>query len=154
MSGDRELRHFEDVQVGETAEFGRYPVSAEEVRWFAERYDPQPFHLDEAAARESIFGGLIASGWHTCAMMMRMLCDHKVGDSASIGSPGFEDLAWLTPVRVGDVLRLRTECIDKSRHPRRPDTGFIRYRAEVLNQEDTVVMRVTTIGLWRRRHTG
>ncbi len=154
MSGREDLRHYEDVQVGESAEFGRYEVTAEEIRWFAERYDPQPFHLDEAAAAQSIYGGLIASGWHTSAMMMNMLCAHKVGDSASIGSPGFRDLAWLRPVRAGDVLRVRSECIEKAPHPRRPDCGFVNYRTEVVNQQDEVVLRVTTSGLWRRRHAG
>ncbi|MGH7374893.1 MAG: MaoC/PaaZ C-terminal domain-containing protein, partial [Candidatus Rokuibacteriota bacterium] len=95
------MKFFEDVEVGETTRFGRYEVTREEIIEYARQFDPQPFHLDEEAARASMFGGLIASGWHTGAMFIRMVCDGMVPTAATSGSMGFDDLKWLKPVRPG-----------------------------------------------------
>ncbi|HKJ59639.1 MAG TPA: MaoC/PaaZ C-terminal domain-containing protein, partial [Halobacteriales archaeon] len=105
------MRYFEDVEVGDAAEFGGYQVTAEEVVAFAERYDPQPFHTDEAAAQGSVFGGLVASGWHTAAMCMRMRVDAEGKEVPLLGSRGVDELRWRRPVRPGDTLRVRTEVV-------------------------------------------
>lgn len=104
---------YEDVAVGTVLEFGSYEVTREEMVSFAEQYDPQPFHVDEAVARESMFGGIVASGWHTCAMTMRLLVDNYLNESGCMGSPGIESLRFPNPVRPGDVLSVRTEHVDK-----------------------------------------
>lgn len=143
--------YFEDIPLGQVAAGGYKYVDRREIVRFATLYDPQPFHLDEAAARQSIFGGLIASGWHTLAMMMRMLVDHHAGRLAGLGSPGCEDIRWLQPVRPGDTLRFRSECIEKTPSSSKPDRGIVKLRVTVLNQRDEPVMTVVTIGMHRRR---
>src|SRR5437773_7541979 len=114
-------KYLEDFEVGETLELGSCHVTREEILEFARRYDPQPFHLDEAAARQSIFGGLIASGWHTLAMMMRMMVDTNQGRLGALGSPGCEDIRWLQPVRPNDVLSYRSICVEKTPSRSKPD---------------------------------
>ena len=107
------MKYFEDLEVGETMRFGRYEVTRGEILDYARQFDPQPFHVDEEAARASLFGGLIASGWHTGAMMMRMVADHMGPAVATAGAMGFDDLKWLQPVRPGDVLSVESivrEC--------------------------------------------
>jgi acyl dehydratase len=104
-AGMTDLIHFEDVRVGDTERFGRYEVTREEIIEYARQFDPQPFHMDEEAAKGSIFGGLIASGWHTGAMLIRMLNDHSIPRAATTGALGFDDLKWVKPVRPGDVSR-------------------------------------------------
>jgi acyl dehydratase len=143
--------YFEDIAIGQTAEGGYKFVDRGEIVRFATLYDPQPFHLDEAAAKASIFGGLIASGWHTLAMMMRMLVDHHQGRLAGLGSPGCEDIRWLQPVRPGDVLGFRSECIEKTPSRTKPDRGVVKYRVTVLNLRQEPVMTVVTIGMHQRR---
>jgi acyl dehydratase len=106
------VRYFKDMAVGESWEFGEYEVTREEILAFAEQYDPQPFHVDEAAAEASQFGGLIASGWHTASMCMRMLVDNHLSESASAGARGVRDLKWIAPVRPGDTLTCRLEVVD------------------------------------------
>lgn len=135
------MRYFEDFEVGKIDTFGRYEVSEEEVIDFGRKYDAQPFHIDPEAAKQSHFGGLIASGWHTCAMMMRMIVEHAIGTepSATLASPGFDDLRWLTPVRPGDVLSVRSEILEKTPSRSRPDRGSVRIRNEILRQDGTVV---------------
>ncbi|WP_415380872.1 MaoC family dehydratase [Halosimplex sp. TS25] len=107
------MQYFEDLAVGETAEFGSYEVTAEEITTFAERYDPQPFHTDPEAAADSPFGGLVASGWHTAAMTMRLLVDNHLADGATRGALGVDELRWRRPVRPGDELVVRTEIVGK-----------------------------------------
>jgi acyl dehydratase len=143
--------YFEDIAVGHIAEGGYKYVDRREIVRFATLYDPQPFHIDEKAAMASIFGGLIASGWHTLAMMMRMLVDHQQGRLAGLGSPGCEQIRWLQPVRPGDVLSFRSECIAKTPSQSKPDRGIVKYRVTVLNQRREPVMTVVTIGMHQRR---
>jgi len=107
------MDYFEDLTVGETAEFGAYEVTADEMTSFAEQYDPQPFHTDPDAAAETPFGGLVASGWHTASMTMRLLVDNHLSEGAARGALGVDDLRWRRPVRPGDELTVRTEVVDK-----------------------------------------
>ena len=118
---------------------------------FARQFDPQPFHVDEEAARHSMFGGLIASGWHTCALAMRMMCDAYLLEAASLGSPGVENLRWLKPVRPGDVLRVRTTVLEARPMESKPHIGLVRNRWDVFNQKDETVMQMEGYGMFRRR---
>jgi len=146
------MQYFEDIEVGRTARFGRYAVTREEVIAFAERYDPQPFHLSDEAAAATHFGRLAASGWHTCAMTMAMIVDNlKVHQQAGLGSPGVDELRWLKPVYPGDVLRCETEVLDKRRSVSRPEMGSFRSRMTVFNQHDEPVLSFISIGLIRTR---
>ena len=129
----------DDFKEGEVKEFGGYHVTEEEILEFAKKYDPQPFHTDIEAARRSIFGGLIASGWHTCSMVMRMLCDHLFTNSANTGSPGVDEIRWIRPVRPGDILRLRVETAKVSQSRSKPDRGTIWHHVSVLNQKGELV---------------
>jgi acyl dehydratase len=144
-------RFFEDYQVGEVVEFGDYPITKEEILDFAGRYDPQPFHTDEVAAAQSNYGGLIASGWMTASVMMRMLVDHFVSFTASMGSPGIDELRWLRPVRPGDRLRVRVTVLETRRSQTKPDRGAVLSLDEVINQDDEVVMTIKGWGLYRAR---
>jgi acyl dehydratase len=146
-----ELVYWEDVEVGQVHRFGRYEVTAAEIVEYARQFDPQPFHLDEEAGRQSIFGGLIASGWHTAAMLMRMICDHAIPGAVTTGAVGFDDLKWLTPVRPGDVLSVETRVTDKIASRRRPDLGTVKIESRVLNQRDAAVMTLSSLVLYRRR---
>jgi acyl dehydratase len=146
-------RAFEDFEVGESFEYGSYDVSAEEIVAFGRAYDPQPFHTDPEAAKSSIFGGLIASGWHTCAMGMRMLVDNVLSPAHSLGSPGVDEVRFLAPVRPGARLRLRVTVDDLVPSRSKPDRGLVRMRVEVLD-DVTPVVTMLTLGLWRRRNAG
>ncbi len=142
------MQYFEDLTVGATASFGRYVVTREEVVAFAERFDPQPFHLSDEAAAQTHFGRLSASGWHTCAMTMAMLVEQlKINRQAGLGSPGLDELRWLKPVYPGDTLRCETEILEKRASQSRPEMGSYRSRMKVLNQDDVVVMTFISIGL-------
>ena len=143
--------YWEDFEVGSVREFGQTPVSREAVLAFASQFDPQPFHLDDAAAEASLFGRLSASGWHTCAMTMRMMCDDYLLESASLGSPGIDNLRWLSPVYPGDTLRVRLHVLEARPMASRPGVGLVRSRWEVLNQQATVVMTMEGWGMFRRR---
>ena len=147
-------RWFDDYPVGEVAEFGDHEVTEDEIVGFAARYDPQPFHVDAQAARESIYGGLIASGWMTAACAMRMLVDHYISPRSSMGSPGIDQLRWLKPVRPGDRLRMRITVLESRRSQSKPDRGMIRFRQEVLNQDAVVVMTLDAWGMYRVRPAG
>lgn len=146
-------RHFEDYQAGEVFEFGDKLITREEIIAFATEYDPQPFHLDEDAARQSHFGGLVASGWMTCAVMMRMLVDHYISRVASMGSPGLEEIRWLKPVRAGDRLRVRVTITSTRLSASKPDRGFVLAEQAVLNQDDDIVLTVRGTGMYRTRAT-
>lgn len=146
------MLYFEDLEVGAKQSFGRYEVTREEVIEFASKYDPQPFHLDDAAAAKTHFGRLSASGWHTCAMSMSMLVENmKNVRSAGLGSPGLEELKWLRPVYPGDVLRCETELFEKRRSKSRPEMGLTKSRIQVFNQNDEMVMQSVNIGLMQVR---
>ena len=142
--------HFEDFEPGQVYELGTRPVTESEIVAFAREWDPQPFHTDPEAAKESVFGGLIASGWHTGAMWMRMYVDTMLG-SAARGSPGIEELRWLAPVRPGDTLSGRLTVLEATPSATRPDRGTIRIRGEMVNQDGVTVMSMTSRGHFGRR---
>jgi acyl dehydratase len=142
---------WEDFPVGQVREFGAYPVTRDAVLAFAREFDPQPFHLDDAAAEASLFGRLAASGWHTCAMAMRMMCDAYLLDAASLGSPGLETLRWTRPVYPGDTLHVRLEVLESRPLASRPGVGMIRSRWDVMNQADEIVLTMEGFGMFRRR---
>ena len=146
--------YWEDFEVGRVREFGRYEVTRAEVLEFAGRFDPQPFHLDDAAAAGSLFGRLAASGWHTAALAMRMMCDGYLLESASLGSPGIEKLSWPAPVYPGDVLSMRNTVLESRPLASRPEVGLVKSRNEVLNQHGQVVLSMEGFGFFRRRHPG
>ena len=146
------LVYFEDLELGQTAKFGRYEVTRDEVIRFAEAYDPQPFHLSDEAAAQTHFGRLSASGWHTCAMTMRMLVDNITERrQAGLGSPGLDELRWLKPVYPGDVLRVESELVSKRQSQSRPEMGSFQSAVRVFNQNDVLVMTMQSIGLIRVR---
>jgi acyl dehydratase len=143
--------YWEDLYAGKVIELGPRQVTRDEIIEFARRYDPQPFHTDEAAAKHSIYGGLIASGWHTCAMMMRMLYDGLLVHASSLGSPGVDSVRWLKPVRPGDTLRSRMTVVEARPSRSKPDRGTIKSKWEVFNQSDELVMTMEGMGMYRRR---
>ncbi len=146
--------YWEDFPVGKVSEFGGMTVTAEEIIDFAGKFDPQPFHLSEEGGRNSLFGGLCASGWHTCAMAMRMMCDGYILESASLGSPGLENIRWLKPVRPGDTLHIRSVVLEARPMDSKPHVGLLRVRTEVLNQNNEEVMQMEGYGMYRRRNPG
>jgi len=148
------IRYWEDFKVGEVEQIGGRKVERDEVIDFASRFDPQPFHVDEAAAAKSMYGGLIASGWHTCAMVMRMMCDAYLLQSASVGSPGIDNLKWLKPVRPGDSIRAQRTTLESRASKSRPEIGIVRNLWEVFNQEGELVMTMEGYGMFKRRDTG
>lgn len=146
------MQYFEDVTVGEVQRFGRYEVTREEVIAFAERYDPQPFHLSDEAAAETFFGRLSASGWHSCAMAMAMIVANlKEHAQAGLGSPGIDELRWLRPVYPGDVLRCESVVTEKRVSASRPEMGITKGRLTVFNQDDVPVLTMISNGLIRTR---
>lgn len=143
--------YFEDLSVGDVEEFGEYHVTEEELRTFAEQYDPQPFHVDSDAAADSIYGGLITSGWHTCAMTMRMLVDNHFADSAAMGAKGVDELRWRRPVRPGDTLSVRTEVLETEAES--DERGLVTARTETLNQDGEVVQTMVSRVMYARTRT-
>ncbi len=144
-------RWFEDFAAGECFEMGDELITEQEILEFARRYDPQPFHLDHAAAAASHFGGLVASGWMTAAVAMRVLCQHFISPRASMGSPGVDQLRWLLPVRPGDRLRVRVQVLGCVPSKSKPDRGVVSLHQEVLNQQAQVVMSLQTLAMLKRR---
>ncbi len=145
------MRYFEDFKPGEVAELGSHTITKDEIIAFARQFDPQTFHLDEEAARQTIFGGLIASGWHTGSLVMRLFCDGVIKDTASLGSPGVDEMRWIKPVRPGDTLSLRmtvTECVPSRS---KPDRGIVRSLLELRNQHGEVAVSIKGMNLVRRR---
>ena len=142
---------FEDYTEGRVLEIGHAVVDRDELLEFAHRYDPQPFHTDPEAAARSVFGGLITSGFHTCALMMRMLADHYLDPVSSLGSPGVDELRWPRPVRPGDRLRLKVTIVEARPSRGKPDRGMVTSRMVVLNQDDAEVMTLTAMNLVLRR---
>jgi acyl dehydratase len=143
--------HWEDLSVGQAFEFGAKAVTREEVMAFARDFDPQPFHLDDAAAAATLFKKLSASGWHTAAMTMRMMVDHYLSKAASLGSPGMDNIRWLKPVYPGDTLSVRKTVLQSRPMNSRPDVGLLLSRTETLNQHGEVVMSMEGWGMMRRR---
>ncbi len=142
---------WEDFSVGSVREFGAMPVTRKAVLAFATEFDPQPFHLDDAAAEASLFGKLSASGWHTCAMTMRMTCDAVLLRSTSLGSPGLENIRWHEPVYPGDVLSVRLSTIDARPMASRATVGLVLSKWETLNQHGKVVLSMQGWGMFGRR---
>lgn len=132
-------------------DFEGRPVSREAVIAFASQFDPQPFHLDDEAGAASVFGGLCASGWHTCAMAMRIMCDGYLLDSSSQGSPGIDSLRWLKPVFPGDTLRLRMEILEARPMNSKPHIGLLRSRWTMRNQHEQPVLTMEGWGMFGRR---
>ncbi len=146
-----EDRYFEDYAPGAVLEYGHIPVTEADIVEFARRFDPQDMHVDPEAAARGLFGGLIASGWHTAAMMMRLFADNFLSKVASLASPGIDELRWLQPVRPGDTLRIRVTVLEASSSRSRPDRGMVRTLVEVLNQQEEVVMSLKPMNIIRRR---
>jgi acyl dehydratase len=143
---------FEDLEIGLVLELGSKTVTVEEIVEFAREFDPQPMHLDEAAGKAGILGGLSASGWHTCSIYMRLVCDAFILQSTSEGAPGLEYVRWKKPVRPGDVLTGRAAITTKRRSKSRPNIGFANCRGELENQKGEIVLEVENIGMFRLRH--
>jgi acyl dehydratase len=137
---DPKLIHWEDIAVGQTLEYGGYEVTKEQIFAFAGEFDPQPHHLDEEEAKKSLTRGLCASGWHTCAMFMRMMCDGYLAKAASLGAGGVDETKWVKPVRPGDVLKVRSTAVSKRVSQSRPHVGLIHFEHTILNDKDEVVM--------------
>jgi acyl dehydratase len=147
-------RYFEDYVEGEVYRFGSIAVEADEIVAFAKRFDPQSFHTDPEAAKQSPFGGLIASGWHTAALMMRLFADHYLTHVASLASPGIDELRWRKPVRPGDTLSIRVTVLKAAPSKSKPDRGVVTSGIEVLNQADESVMTLTAVNFIARRTPG
>jgi acyl dehydratase len=145
-------RYFEDYVEGDIHTFGSIAVEADEIIGFAKRFDPQSFHIDPEAAKRTPFGGLIASGWHTGGLMMRLFFEHYLTHVASLGSPGIDELRWLRPVRPGDNLSLRVTVLKAIPSKSKPDRGAVTSLIEVLNQTGEIVMALKAINLIFRRH--
>ena len=145
---------FEDFVEGSTIDLGAKDVTAEEIIEFAGEFDPQPMHLDEAAGKASILGGLSASGWHTCAMYMRLLCDAFLLDAASLGAGSVDEVQWLRPIRPGDRLTLRCIVLETRTSRSRPELGIVHTRHELYNAHGEHVMTMVAPQMLRRRNPG
>jgi acyl dehydratase len=139
--------YFESVRPGAVLELGSRTVTEAEILAFAREFDPQPFHLDPDRAAQSIFGGIIASGWHTCALTMRLMVDSFLSRAASLGSPGVEQIRWLRPVRPGDTISARIVVLEARASQSKPDRGSVRMRTEVTNQDGELIMTMESTGL-------
>ncbi len=140
MQSEAAKLHFEDVEVGQTFTYGAYAVTKDEIFAFAHAFDPQPHHIDEDAAMTSLTRGLCASGWHSCAMFMRMHYDSWLSGYASLGASGIDEVKWLKPVRPGHVLKGRTSIVETRTSKSRPDVGIVRVKHEMLTQSDEVLL--------------
>ena len=145
------VRYWEDFTPGEVIELGSRPITRDAIVAFAREFDPQPFHTDEEAARHTIFGGLIASGWHTGSLSMRLFYDGVIKHVISFGSPGFDELRWVKPVRPGDTLSARFTVLECIASRTKPDRGVIRALIETRKQHGEVVMSITAVNLFGRR---
>src|SRR5579864_1845239 len=148
------VRYFEDFAEGQSLDLGTFSLTQDEIIEFASKYDPQQMHTDPEAARSSVYGGLIASGWHTVARYMRLVVDNVLRDSESIGSPGVENLRWLKPVRPGDLLHARFTIVESRPSNSRPDWGIVRSRGELSNQNSELVMQIEAVNFFARRPPG
>jgi acyl dehydratase len=145
--------YWEDFAVGSVREFGATRLTRDAIVAFARDFDPQPFHLDDEAAQASLFGGLCASGWHTCALTMRMMCDAYLNDTASLGSPGLDSIRWTAPVHPGDTLHVRMTVLAARTMASKPQVGLVQSRWEVFKQDGTLVLSMDGWGMMRRRHS-
>ena len=147
----RDRRHFEDYLAGDVHDCGQLSVAETDIVQFARRYDPQTMHVDAAAAATGAFGGLIASGWHTTALVMRQFVDHYLPGAASLASPGVDELRWPHPVRPGDTLHVRVFVLDATPSRRRPDRGVVRARVEARNQDGDLVLSLVAMSILLKR---
>lgn len=151
MAPDASKLHFEDLEVGRTYAYGAYAVTKEEIFEFARAYDPQPHHIDEDAAMKALTRGLCASGWHSCAMFMRLHYDGWLSGYAAMGGNAIDEVKWLKPVRPGDVLKARTTIVDKRVSASRPGLGIAKVKHEILNQNDDLLMTMAMSQFFRVR---
>ena len=142
------MMFWEDFTVGDRFEMGRHTFTAEEIVDFGRRFDPQPFHADPQSARESFFGGLIASGWHTCSVAMRLMVDSYLKHAAGLGAPGVENVRWLKPVRPGDTLAFRREVLAARASASRPGVGLVKHRWDATNQRGELVLTMEGWGIF------
>jgi acyl dehydratase len=143
--------YWEFFSVGQTFDLGRHTFTEEEIVAFGRQFDPQPFHIDPAAARSTAFGGLVASGWHTCSVGMRLMCERYLNESASLGSPGLDSVRWLSPVRPGDTVRYRHTVIATRASSTRPGVGLVKNRWEAENQNAQLVLTMEGWSMFGRR---
>jgi acyl dehydratase len=148
------FRYFDDFTPGEEIDLGAHTVTAEEIIDYASQFDPAPFHLSEEGGRASMLGRLSASGWHTCAILMRMMCDTFLLDSSGQGSPGIDECQWLAPVHAGDTLTGRATIVSKRLSASRPDIGIIHFRFELFKKDGTKVLTVINPIMFRPRSAG
>jgi acyl dehydratase len=144
--------HWEDLEVGSSVTLGPISPSREDIITFAQQFDPQPFHLDDEAAKASVFGGLCASGWHTCSLAMRLMSTQFLPNTTSLGSPGMDQVKWPKPVFPGDQLTLRHTILEKRASQKRPDVGLVRTQWEMFNQHNDAVLHMQSWSMFRRRH--
>jgi acyl dehydratase len=145
--------YFDDFSVGQTLAVGSRSITEEEIIVFAKQFDPQPFHVDKDAARHSIFGSIIASGWHTCSIIMRLMVDGFLADSTSLGSPGVDEVRWLKPVRGGDTLSVTTTILDVKPSTSKTDRGVVWTEWRATNQHGELVATIKGMGMFLRRPT-
>jgi len=146
--------HWEDFQPGTVTVYGPRLVTREEIVAFAAEFDPQPMHLDEAAASTTLLGGLGASGWHSCCLLMRMIADGFILDSSSMGGPGVEEVRWLAPLRPGTRIRIRSTVVDKRASNSRPEMGMVKFQFEMLDEADVTLTTLGTTLMFGRREPG
>ncbi|WP_413992629.1 MaoC family dehydratase [Labrys okinawensis] len=146
-----DLLHFEDFPVGEVVTYGSYKLTREAMLAFAREYDPQPFHLDEEAARDTLLNGLAASGWHACAIMMRLNCDGFLLNSTSMGAPGIDEVKWLVPLRPDVTLSVRRTALEARTSKSRPELGFVKFLFELIADEKAVVTTQVCSIMFARR---
>ena len=144
-------RYWDDYEIGQKFDLGSTSFTADEIVDFARQYDPQSFHVDPAAARQSMFGSLIASGWHVTAKLMRLFVDNYVDQRTALGSPGVDEVRWLKPVRPGDTLNAWVECAGKVPSMSRPEMGIVHEHWRATNQKGELVMTLKGTNMVRRR---
>lgn len=145
------MLYWDDIRVGQFFEAGPRSIEQDEIIAFAEKYDPQYFHTDPDGAKQSQFGGLIASGWQTAAIGHKLMCEAFLDHIAGMGSPGLDQLRWLKPVRPGDALRIRVEIVDSWPSRSRQNMGMLRHKVELFNQNDERVYAMDSLGMFERR---
>lgn len=154
MKDERKHWYFEDFFVGQEIDLGERTVSEDEIVAFAREFDPQPFHVDRAAAEASIYGGVIASGWHTCSMMMRMVVDGLMCSASSMGSPGLDGVRWLKPLRAGDTLKVRYLTTGVKASNSKPDRGVVWSKWVASNQHGEEICTIEGMGMFGRAPKG
>ena len=147
-------RYLEDFAVGQIFRAGPLPIRADRIKAFAAEFDPQPMHLDEAAGAATLLGGLAASGWHSCCILMRIIADGFINESNSMGAPGVDEVRWLKPLRPGTQVRVRTTVLETRASSSRPEIGFVKCLFELLDEQDTVLITLTSPLMIRRREAG